>query len=783
MKAGMKRCSLVFLLVYLTVVFTGCHFPAKESQESTEGEREEREYAEVLQQEWQSPSKDAGELTGWAVVEYVPDVMKLSGYDANIEAVSVSMDEQNGYELLCYETQEDEEIKYGYALKIIDLRTMEQRERISLFSPVDFEGKLDAGLADSISMMIEQGYAKAMSMDIIGEEIRLFLSVWNETWEIQHFYLISMMTDGTIEQVTDYIDCVWPDRKSRTAQFNVPEVFFGTHGNIYLLDQQEKTIRTMSEDGEILAYFELGDMTEERIVFAGRSQSGTCVFYVSMKKNEKMFFNIDGERMNTLWKGTLEAVDCRLDPYGNVLMFQGGDRLMSWNVLTGEINCLYQFTGLSGWMRSGIARNTEGEIILWYGRYEDGFVYKLNDFGTMEIRELVLLQRFQNQYTAACAAEYTRTHPNVRIKVEQMENQDGMEWNRLAADVKKGEGPDLFLIDRKQLNILQDAEVLTPLSELISEDIKSNVFAGALKFGDVEGELYALPVEASLGTWMINRDYLENDDWTLKGVMSAYESWKKQNTRAERFESVYYRTSSTQLLYDLCLQSVENSEFVDFDTMKCNFESENFLHLLRFCRDNGENSEGGEYLTQEETMKEVLDGKAFLYYVGGGLPGYSQARSDLGDQFIPIGYPSKDKAINMVHCYEGVAINNLSENKDIAVDFLLYLLSEENQCMFTTYWLRKDVLTEHVKDRYGEDEQPVFQQNLFSVVPLPGRADGSSYLDEYMVLMDAGEPLSVQYAIQDIVIEEAAAYFMGDKTETEVAEVIQNRVQNYLNEQ
>lgn len=457
---------------------------------------------------------------------------------------------------------------------------------------------------------------------------------------------------------------------------------------------------------------------------------------------------------------------------------------MSWNVLTGEINCLYQFEGLSGEWRSGIARNTEGEIILWYGRYEDGFVYKLNDFEALEIRELVLLQRGQDPYTTACAAEYTRSHPNVRIKVEQMENQDGMEWNRLAADVKKGEGPDLFVIDRKQLNILQEAEILTPLSELISEDIKSNVFAGALKFGEVEGELYALPVEARLGTWMINRDYLENDDWTLKGVMSAYESWKKQNTNAERFISSQYRTSSTQLLYNLCLQSVENSEFVDFDTMKCNFESENFLQLLRFCRDNGESSERG-YLTGEETLKEFLDGKAFLYNLQGtgGLQDYSYTRSVLGDQFIPIGFPSKDKAINMVLCYEGVAINNLSENKDIAVDFLHFLLSEESQVEYTTCWLRKDVLTEHVEDRYGEDKQPIFHMMGGRGIPMPGRADGSSYLDEYMELMDGGEPISVQYVIQDIVIEEAEAYFVGDKTETEVAEVIQNRVQNYLNEQ
>ena len=43
--------------------------------------------------------------------------------------------------------------------------------------------------------------------------------------------------------------------------------------------------------------------------------------------------------------------------------------------------------------------------------------------------------------------------------------------------------------------------------------------------------------------------------------------------------------------------------------------------------------------------------------------------------------------------------------------------------------------------------------------------------------------MSVQYYIRDMVMEEAMACFAGDKTEKEVAKIIQNRVQNYLNEQ
>ena len=38
------------------------------------------------------------------------------------------------------------------------------------------------------------------------------------------------------------------------------------------------------------------------------------------------------------------------------------------------------------------------------------------------------------------------------------------------------------------------------------------------------------------------------------------------------------------------------------------------------------------------------------------------------------------------------------------------------------------------------------------------------------------------YSVTDIITEEAAAYFAGQKSAKEVAEIIQNRVQNYLDE-
>lgn len=45
-----------------------------------------------------------------------------------------------------------------------------------------------------------------------------------------------------------------------------------------------------------------------------------------------------------------------------------------------------------------------------------------------------------------------------------------------------------------------------------------------------------------------------------------------------------------------------------------------------------------------------------------------------------------------------------------------------------------------------------------TVIPLEGRADGSSCLDEYLTLMEEGAVLCAEYEIQNIILEEGAAY-------------------------
>ena len=106
---------------------------------------------------------------------------------------------------------------------------------------------------------------------------------------------------------------------------------------------------------------------------------------------------------------------------------------------------------------------------------------------------------------------------------------------------------------------------------------------------------------------------------------------------------------------------------------------------------------------------------------------------------------------------------------------------KEIQREYGTSTVRRDILTEGVVERPGNS--PVFMHGEKSIIELEGKPDGSSYLQEYVELLDTGVPETwMMTELRSIIMEEAAAFFNGDKSAKDAAALIQNKVQLYLDE-
>lgn len=189
-----------------------------------------------------------------------------------------------------------------------------------------------------------------------------------------------------------------------------------------------------------------------------------------------------------------------------------------------------------------------------------------------------------------------------------------------------------------------------------------------------------------------------------------------------------------------------------------------------------------------EKSKEInVFGTCFIYDVSAGTtPDLYYISQSFGDmpinQCIAKGmfedltpYMEKDAEISsdgIFRLTSGVAMSTQCENKEAAWDFVRYLFTEEGQSK--TYVAsngiptRKDVFDVYVdeftwdksgKDKYGND------------------------INTYKAFVDScGGYYGCDRNIWNIISEEAASYFSGDKSLDDVSALIQDRVSTYVNE-
>lgn len=748
---------------------------------------------DLLNIEWKKSSSAPKEVEGWDVVEYIPNVASLSSDERTLWMNMMSFGVNDIYSLLLYEKDDEYGYTSGYELKNLDLVDLSEKLVFGTLYDLDFGSMWNDEYLSVLEEKLHCGLAQIYSLDVFDDKAMILLSECDEEGWLEHLYKVCISEDGVVDKVQDYIELF--QEKNIFDGSIIPEMICCNDGVTLFVDMDLKKIHYVDSKAKIITSVDISDIyTNLRCV--GKSPEGIPVFLYSSVTGKTEFFYIDESGKNILFEEDMEVGICSIDGNGNILLLNGS-KLYLWDVYKGDINYLYSFVGLDTYSCVGICGNANGEIIVCFEEGEDAFLYRLNDKEHQETKTLVLLQEFYDSYTAFCAADYSRTHPGVNIVVEQLETNDEYNKNILLNQIKEGNGPDLIWTDKETINSLKNAGAISSLNDLISSDMEKNIFSGVLDFGKIGTELYALPCEALLKVLMIKKGSSDLDDWNVQEAINEFGTWNKRSG-GKKFFSTSYSLDPLKLFNMLCGMQIEQSIYVDLETMKCDFQRQEFYDLLDFCLEYSEtelNSNHYNTYSTDEIISQVDNGEAFLLILEGNLIHYSTVRKKLGEEYKTIGYPTKDKVSCLVECYHGVALNTLSDNQEIAKDFLEMLVSKEYQIKYSYNWIRKDVLQEQVKDAsenhdhgdYGDyddpyKDSPFFEINSHASIPLEGREDGTSYVDEYIQLMDEGISNQVEYAIQNILFEEIQAFFLNEKTAQEVAAIIQNRVSLFLQE-
>lgn len=515
------------------------------------------------------------------------------------------------------------------------------------------------------------------------------------------------------------------------------------------------------------------------------------------------------------------------NPHGNMPSSYNSDSMsftLDGGLLINDGSKLYRYD---------LATETSEEILVWTdsdinGSYvqriqmlEDGRIAVYSRNWSSDTQEIAFLTRkdasevkekkvlnlatmWSNSDLQEAVVNFNKTNDTYKIRITAYYD-DGSEWTEtkyqdaitaLNAAITSSNCPDLIDLSYGNVKSYVAKGLLTDLTPFLENSSvkREELVESVLDAYTFDGVLVSIPTSFSVNTIMGRTSQLgDRTGWTIKDIME----FSAQYPKAKLFN---YASKGSML--STCLQ-YSSDAFIDYSTGKCSFDSQDFMDILEFCNTFPAET---DYNSEEDSFpKQISDGRILLNNMSLHDVTEMQMYSLMFNEPVTfIGYPTVDGSsgnrLNGENCY---AITTKCDNPDGAWAFIESMLQYEPQPEWGGMHnlpIRKDMLDEGFEKAmqdemaYDENGDPAIDENGDPII-YPKTTWG---YDDWEAEIYAATPEQIQMirdlidsasastnndeTILNIINEEAAAYFEGQKSAQEVASVIQSRVQTYVSE-
>lgn len=338
--------------------------------------------------------------------------------------------------------------------------------------------------------------------------------------------------------------------------------------------------------------------------------------------------------------------------------------------------------------------------------------------------------------------------------------------DELKMQLLQGNGPDLIQLDDTDVESLNRQGVFENLETYFekSDAVKlSDLLDIATESCYVDGKLIGVLPWFRLETVIARADG-EPDGWTYEEVLDVME--KQPEQKLEHFIG-----TQTGLMHFLFRSGME--EFVNMREGVSYFSDKRFIQLLeRINALSLTPLERNESFSQYDVWDSFLKGEYTVFTWNlYGMDSYLQLSQYLGDRIKWIGWPSHDGEPVYLTTGSRVGINSASQNKEGAWTFLEFMLSDQSQTWGALsafgFPVRKENFNRYL--RMALAETTVIKQKDISQM-------------EELVAHGKFSPSRSFSPVDTILREECTEYFAGKQTAEDTANIIQDRVQLYLDE-
>lgn len=394
---------------------------------------------------------------------------------------------------------------------------------------------------------------------------------------------------------------------------------------------------------------------------------------------------------------------------------------------------------------------------------------------------------------------FNKASDTYRIRVTDYANYDTADdytagITKLNTDIAAGQIADIVLLNNSMpvdsyisKGLFED---LNPYLEKDEELSRSDFLENILDIYSRDGKLYSLiPSFTVVTAFAKTADVGTAESITLDEVNALL---------AEKPEGTVAFPDMTRDSILSVMMQVVSGQFIDAETGQCSFNSQDFVSLLEFVNTfpkeiNYDDMDAMEdYYNNRETI--FRDGRAlFSYKYMTTFSDYNYSKKgEFGEDITIIGFPSSNGNGSAVLANMQISMSSKSKNKDGAWEFIRYFLTDEYQGNLSYEWpvstkRLEEMAQAAMQKPYYMDENgnKVEYEDSYYIggMEVPITPMTQEEVDTVMnFLKSLNRASTTDTSLMNIITEEAAAYFEGQKSPQEVAEIIQSRAQIYVNE-
>ena len=373
--------------------------------------------------------------------------------------------------------------------------------------------------------------------------------------------------------------------------------------------------------------------------------------------------------------------------------------------------------------------------------------------------------------------------------------------NKLITSVMAGEGPNIIYYDRYMFNSMSktvSTGVFCDLNELIANDStfkNLDLNNKILDSGVFDGKRYYIPLRYELPILMTTQGILDQNMINIDDSKWTFNEFKKIITDYVKSSGNKYFIDSN-LLFKFLVNGC-NVNFIDYKAKKADFQSRNFIDLMKFYKDiypyitTAEMDMNNNLPEVRLQNKNIAMNFSFIHSPERIWSDNSTYNGILGKEPVIYPLPTFNQSYEIpVEFMNAVSINQNCKNKQAALDFIEELLSEDiqkakdkngNHNYTLGFPVNNKALQEELKG-YMEPSAGGIQLSSgtqsFTSVPLS--EDLAARITELTNRAYAGP--EIDQVVYGIINEGLRSYLAGKQSAEEAAKDINNKVNLFLNE-